>query len=151
MTEQKTMTNRSSDWPADGSLPAHVQHFAEWLLTPRWERGDQKTQADYARANGRRPEQVSVWKKDKRFKRYIDTRCDELNLSTDRIQDVINAVYRSAVEGGDMKAATLYLQHANALKPKRIVIEDKRLGDMSDAELMEELAATGLLSAGNED
>ena len=138
-----SMIDRQQDWPADGSLPPAVQEFVEWLVTPTWER-EQPSQTAWAHAHHRHPNTVSQWKKDTRVKRAIEKRCDELNLSTDRIQEVINSVFKAATQG-DMKAATLYLQHADRLAPKRIVIEDRTLSAMSDAELAEQLQAVGLL------
>jgi len=55
-----------------------------------------------------------------------------------------DSIYRAA-QGGDMKAATLYLQHADRLAPKRIVIEDRTLASMSDDELAKQLQAVGLM------
>lgn len=136
--------NHPQTWPADGSLPPHVAEFVEWLLMPKWERADdEKSQNMWAAKHGLAPVTVSHWKKDTRVKKAIETRCDELNLSTDRVQEVINAVFKAATEG-DMKAATLYLQHADRLAPKRLVIEDRTLASMSDDELLKELAAAGV-------
>lgn len=133
---------RPNQWPEDGSLPQHVEDFVQWLVRPLWDRTP-KSQADYGRANNVRPEQLSNWKRDPRVKKRIQELCDELNLSTERIQQVLNSVFRAATEG-DMKAATLYLQHADRLAPRRVVIEDQRLSSMSDDELKAELAAAGM-------
>lgn len=136
------------EWPEDG-LPPHVEAFVEWLVTPDWERpADEKTQAAYERKHGHGQGQTTVWKKDKRVRAAIEKRCDELNLDPGRIQEVMNAVFQAA-KGGDMKAATLFLQHADKLKPTRIVVEDKRLAELSDDELTKELAAAGLLVEGD--
>lgn len=116
--------------------------FVDWLVTPEWER-DPKTQKEWALLNGVAQETPSHWKREERVRRAIEKRADDVNLSPERIQDIINAVYRAA-QAGDMKAAQLYLQHADKLKPKRIVIEDSRLADMSDEELARELEALGL-------
>jgi hypothetical protein len=118
---------------------------------PRWERPEGLTsQAKWARAHGFAPETVSMWKKDSRVKAAIQKRCDELNLSPDRIQDVMNAIFKAATEG-DMKAATLFLQHADRLAPQRTIIEDRRVSSLSDEELRAELAQVGLLAGRPDD
>jgi hypothetical protein len=132
-------------WPLDGSLPDYVQAYVEWLVTPDWERpADQKSESAYLRVNHHGTNQGTLWRKDKRVQREIEKRCQELNLSTDRIQEVISAIFKAA-KNGDMKAAQLYLQHVDKLAPKRVVIEDARLSEMSDEELRRELEAEGLL------
>lgn len=141
------MKPAAHQWPADGSLPPDVAEFVEWLVSPTWERTP-KTQVEWARNHDVNAETVSRWKRDPRVKRQLEKRCDELNLSVDRIQEVINSVFKAATQG-DMKAATLYLQHADRLAPKRIVIEDRTLAAMSDDELREKLAATGVLADNN--
>jgi len=132
-------------WPEDGSLPEHVQRFVEWLITPRTERlPDEGSQRQWAKKWGVAAETTSTWKRDPRVKRAIEQRCDELNVSVDRIQAVVNTLFKNA-ENGDVKAAQLYLQYVDRLAPKRVVIEDRRLSDMSDDELARELQAAGLL------
>jgi len=140
------MSMRSwNQWPQD-RLPDVVLEFVEWMVTPRWERPKEwGSQAAWARAHGVAAETVSQWKRHPRVKKAVQERCDELNLSPERIQDVMNAVYDAATKG-DMKAATLFLQHADKLAPQRTVIEDRRVSTLSDEELRAELAAVGLLA-----
>ena len=131
-------------WPEDGSLPEHVQRFVEWLVMPKWERpADEQSQAAWARKNGVARETVTTWKRDPRVKKAIEARCDELNVSVDRIQAVVNTLFQNA-ENGDVKAAQLYLQYVDRLTPKRVIIEDRRISDMSDDELAKELRAAGV-------
>lgn len=126
-------------------MPEHVSHFIDWLLTPEWERPEGcKSQAEYQRTMGVSPSSITGWKRKASVKRAIQARADELNLSTEKIQEVIASVHRAAVRG-DVKAAALYLQHADKLAPKRIVIEDKTIAGLSDEELHERLEAAGLL------
>lgn len=133
-------------WPRDGSMPEHVSNFIDWLLTPEWERAyDCKTQIAYCRHHDISPSSIKEWKRKPSVRKAIQARADELNLSTEKIQEVIEAVHRAAVRG-DVKAAGLYLQHADKLAPKRIVIEDKTIAGLTDEELRERLAAAGLLA-----
>ena len=95
-----------NQWPKDGSIPEYVQRYVDWLVMPRWERPKElSSEKAWAVANGFSTGSLSSWKKDARVKAAIQRRCDELNLSPDRIQDVMNAIFRAATEGG-MKAAT---------------------------------------------
>jgi len=133
-------------WPADGSLPPHVERYVEWVTMPTWERpADLKTRVAFAKSIGVAVARLGKWDKDSRVRKAVDKRCNELNLSPVRIQEVMNAVFRSATEG-DMKAAGLFLQHADRLKPNRVVIEDRRIADLSDDELRAELGKLGLLA-----
>jgi len=139
------MKPRPQEWPHDGTLPANVQEFLEWLLTPTFDR-EPRTQAEWGRQHGGiHPNTMSQWKRDKRFREAFDKRAQELNLSPYRIQEVLDGVFKAAASG-DMKAAQLYLQHVNQLAPKRLVIEDRSIAALSDAELREALSAEGLLA-----
>lgn len=139
------MMERASDWPSDGSLPPHAQAAVDWLCTPPSERAaDEKSQSAWCVKHGFHYGAITQWKRDRRFQVAWQKRADEVNMSTDRIQRVIESIHKAAV-GGDMKAAALYMQFANMMAPKRIVVEDKTLAGMSDAQLRNELAASGLL------
>lgn len=134
-----------------GEPPEHVREFVRWLCTPESDRpADQKTQADWARANGFTVAMPSVWKRDPRVRRLIEDRCRELNIEPDRVQQVINAMFRNATQG-DVKAAALYLQFIDKLNPKRIIIEDRTLSQLSDEEMRDRLIAAGMLPADAED
>lgn len=129
-------------WPLDGSLPDHVSAFVDWLIDPQ---NAPHNRSAWSRENGFARETVNAWLKDKRVRDEIEKRAVDFNMRPDQIQHVIASIYKAAC-GGDMKAAALYLQHVNQLKPKRVVIEDARVSAMSDDELKAELEAAGLLS-----
>lgn len=124
-------------WPK-GDLPEHVKEFAQWLVTPEWER-EIKSQNQWAQAKGINRLTVGRWKKDERFQRYLSKLADEFNLAPDRVQNVMNALYEAATSGKDVKAMQLYLQHADKLRPKTVVIEDHRVANMSEEDIDEEL------------
>lgn len=144
--EQHLPSGGGAKWGTNGSgePPQYVIDWIDWLLTPDWEK-EITTQVGYARAHDISVSTIKGWKRDPRVKAMISKRADEVNLSTEKIQQVISAVFRAAVQG-DVKAATLYLQHADKLQPKRIVIEDRSIASMSDEELRLKLEAAGLLS-----
>jgi hypothetical protein len=130
----------NTQWPTDGSLPPDVIEFVEWLVSME---KTPSTLRAWASEHGYAERTVYSWKKDRRVRRAIEERCDEVNLSPDRVQEVINAVFKAATQG-DMKAAQLYLQHADKLAPKRIVVEDRTLSQLSDEELREQMVAAGI-------
>lgn len=131
-----------NEWPKDGSLPARVQEYVDWLVSLDRVPSTKKA---WAAEHGVSVSSLGNWDRDERVRRAIDERCAELNMSPERIQSVINAVFMAA-QRGDMKAAQLYLQHVDRLAPKRTVIEDRRVSSLSDEELRAELAGLGLLA-----
>jgi hypothetical protein len=133
-------------WPKDGSVPDYVQDWINWLLTPKAERrDDQQTLEAYCITQNINPDTTRSWRQRNRVRQAINRTADELNLSTERIQRVIDAMFKEA-EKGDTKAAALVLQYADKLQPKRIIIEDRTLGGMSDEELRRQLANAGMLA-----
>lgn len=130
-----------NQWPKDGSLPAVVEEYVEWLVSMERQ---PSTKRAWAAEHGVSVSSLTNWDRDDRVRRAVDARCSELNMSPERIQSVIDAVFRSAQQG-DMKAAQLYLQHVDRLAPKRTIIEDRRVSSLSDEELRAELAGLGLL------
>lgn len=120
---------------AQGGLLSEKQSaYIEWLCDP--ERVGSK--ASWARENGVAVQTVYNWMNDRWFKAAYEQRLAELNIHPDRIQAVVDSLWKAA-KGGDTKAATLYLQYVDRLQPKRVVIEDARVAALSDAELAAEL------------
>ena len=81
-------------------------------------------------------------KADVRFIKEWDRRCAELNIHPERTQSVIDSLWSQAA-GGDVKAASLYLQYIDKFTPKRkVVVDDERDAEsLSDSELADELLA----------
>ena len=131
-------------WPK-GDISDQAKDFALWLVTPTWER-EPDSQAKWAVAHGMNRATLSVWKKDSRFQRYLNDLANEYNLSPDRVQEVMNALFQAATVSKDVKAMQLYLQHAEKLAPKTVRIEDARMSQMTDEQIAAELAeiAAGL-------
>jgi hypothetical protein len=79
-------------------------------------------------------------KRDVRFIREWDRRAAELNVHPERTQMVIDALFVAA-SGGDVKAASLYLQYIEKFTPRRrVIVDDERAAaGLSDAELADEL------------
>ena len=117
-------------------LSAKQRDYIEWLCDPE-RKGSKKA---WATDNGVAETTIHRWQNDRAFKQAYEQRLAELNISPDRIQDVVDALHRAA-KTGDTKAASLYLQYVDRLQPKRVVIEDARVGSLSDADLAAELEA----------
>ena len=119
-------------------MPSDWSNFLDWLLSEVREPGTQK---EWAAVHGFNDRTVRRWKSDPRFVREWDRRAAELNVHPERTQSVVDALYRAAA-GGDVKAATLYLQYIDKFTPKRRVLvdDDRDAAGLSDDELAAELA-----------
>jgi hypothetical protein len=119
-----------------GKVPPLVLDYVEWLVMPEQMR-DPKTKVAWAEQAGVNRRTLNEWENDDRVKWAIRDRADALNMSPDRVQAVMNALWKKA-EGGDVQAAKLYLEHVDKIMPR----EPKGAGgyeDMTDEQL-EELA-----------
>lgn len=120
------------------TMPEDWAKYLDWLLD---EGRVPATSVAWAEENGYNDRTVRRWKADARFIREWDRRAAELNVHPERTQGVVDALHRAAV-GGDVKAASLYLQYIEKFTPKRrLVVDDERdVVGLSDAELSAELA-----------
>jgi hypothetical protein len=120
--------------------PERIEAFVEWACTPRLVK-DPKTVKLWAEANGWAHQTVKEWAVDERVRLLIRARLKDLNINDLHIQEVVDAMH-SAAASGDVRAATLYLQYVQAFVPKqRVVVEDKRVSDMSDEEFERQVQA----------
>ena len=120
-------------------MPDSWKAFLDWKL--QGPDRDPKHQYEWAELNGVHEDSVRRWKRDPRFIREWDRRAAELNIHPERTQGVIDSLHLAAV-GGDVKAASLYLQYIEKFTPKRrVVVDDEReVAGLSDVELADELA-----------
>jgi len=120
-------------------MPDSWQAFLDWKL--QGPDRDPKHQYEWARENGVHEDSVRRWKRDPRFIKEWDRRAAELNIHPERTQGVIDSLHLAAV-GGDVKAASLYLQYIEKFTPKRrLIVDDERdAAGLSDNELADELA-----------
>ena len=120
-------------------MPDSWKAFLDWKL--QGPDRDPKHQYEWAELNGVHEDSVRRWKRDPRFIREWDRRAAELNIHPERTQGVIDSLHLAAV-GGDVKAASLYLQYIEKFTPKRrVVVDDEReVAGLSDGELADELA-----------
>ena len=120
------------------SMPDRWRSLLEWVLA-----GPERTpttQKAWAAENDMHEDSIRRIKRDVRFVREWDRRAAELNVHPERTQAVIDALYGAAA-GGDVKAASLYLQYVEKFTPKRrlIVDDDRDATGLSDSELADEL------------
>jgi hypothetical protein len=105
--------------------------FLEWLVDPE----RMGSQVEWAKTHDMSANTLSSWKRETYFRTAWDARLKELNISPERTQRVIDAIFDKAV-GGDTKAASLFLQYIERFTPKQtVVVHDRAVADLSDAEL----------------
>jgi len=136
--------DQSYQRPSGGKVSELQAEFIEWLLDP----ARQGSQNEWARSHSIHPTTCSVWKKrDGIFRNEWERRAAELNVSPDRIQDVIEAVFQSATDKSakdHVKAAELYLRFVDRFTPATKVVTSEgtaktAIEDMTDEELQEAL------------
>jgi hypothetical protein len=118
-------------------LSALQEEFIEWLVDPE----RQGSEKQWARDHGINEATKTRWKHSPFFRRGLQRRMDELNLSPDRVQAVLNNMHRLATSSGReaVMAAKTYLQHVERLEPTRKPIEDRAIKDLTHEELLEQL------------
>ena len=121
-------------------MPTLWKELLDWLLLGP-ERSP-RTQREWAADHDIHEDSIRRIKKDTRFIKEWDRRAAELNINPERVQSVIDALWQQAA-GGDVKAASLYLQYIDKFTPKRKVsVEDERdVALFSDEELAAALEA----------
>lgn len=113
--------------------------FIDWLLDPE----KVGSQNDWAKSHGVAASTLSAWKKkDRIFRSEWERRAAELNINPDRIQELVNTLFRKGADG-DVKAIELYLRFTEKYTPKVDLSKPKEtsLSEMSDEELLDALQA----------
>lgn len=128
------MQNRNAQWPG-GKPPEHVIEYVEWLVIPESMRQPATKQA-WADEHGVNRRTLNEWERDDRVKWAIRDRADALNMSPERVQEVMNALYRKAASG-DVQAAKLYMDHVDKIMPREPAGGGGGYEDMTDQELAE--------------
>jgi hypothetical protein len=121
------------------ALSEKQQALLDYLLDPR-STTEKGTQRELAERLGCHYTNFTKWKKDPEFREEWDRRLAEHNVSPDRVQRVLDALYAVATEGGlrdRVGAARLYLEVVGKYTPKQEQLETKRISvsALSDAEL----------------
>lgn len=131
---------KTDDASGEKVMPDLWRDFLDWLLL-----GPDRqplTQREWAQEHELHEDSLRRWKRDPRFIREWDRRASEVNVSPERVQGVVDALWARAAEG-DVKAAGLYLQYVDKFTPKRRVVvdDDRDASGLSDVELADELEA----------
>lgn len=107
--------------------------FIDWLLDPSKDKG---TQLAWSEAHGISMRSLQVWKKDKRFIDEWEKRAAEAYGGMERLQKILDTLYETAIDKGDVKAINLYLQYVDRYTPRKVVVkEGTSVQDLSDEEL----------------
>jgi len=142
-------TTPDTKWRKDESgnlvMPTAQSDYLDWLLTDEHERFPD-TEAEWSRLYEVARDTVKKWRQDRRFKEAWERRATEKNISPDRLQKVIDVLYRSAVGTGDVAAAKQFLLYAEKLMPPKTVQRDASVAHMTDVELRAEVE--GILAGG---
>ena len=81
------------------------------------------------------------WEKRPVFKQSWQKQVDEVQGSPERTQVLLDTLYEKAISG-DVKSAQLYLQATNRMAPPTVEVRsEKRVAELSDADLDELIAA----------
>lgn len=109
----------------------------DWLIDPV--QGDLNSQAKWGKANGVAEATITKWKKDPKFRQAWSTELAKRNVSPDRVQTVIDAMFEKA-QLGDTTAAKLVLDYTNRFAPPTELEAADDASELSDAELEAEYA-----------
>lgn len=123
----------------DNILDVRQETYLAWLMTPASHR-EPRSKAAYAKLHSIDETTLRRWEKKPHFKAEWQKRVDELQLSPERTQKLLDEIYQRAL-GGDNKAAQLYLQATNRLAPAQInVNHTQSLAEISDRDLEDLIA-----------
>jgi len=106
--------------------------YLEWWASP--DSPEKLSQAKWCEQNGVLARTAREWRKSPAWDEALTKLYHEVNVSADKIQRVVDAMHERAALG-DVKAAQLYLQYVERLKPTHVVVETRSVQEMSDAEL----------------
>lgn len=106
-----------------------VAEYLEWFVDP-----DRGTHQSWCDAHGVSRNVTKAWERNYVFQSALRERLAELNVSPDRVQEVVNRMHREAV-GGNVKAMELYLRYTESIQPEKVVIETRNVSELTDAEL----------------
>lgn len=116
-----------------GLTPRQEEYLA-WLLVVPAER-QPASKVEFAKHIGVTPPTLYTWEKKQVFRDKWKDSVDVLQMSPERTSDLLNALYRSGIQG-DTKAAQLYLTATNRMAPPTLTIQPgQRAAELSDDEL----------------
>ena len=105
--------------------------FIDWRANPARE-GSKQAWAD---SHGVSDDTLRRWEKTVWFREAMERRLAELNITPDRVQEVVNALWNAAVNDRDVTAMTKYMAYVESLQPSKKLVEDVRIEALTDEEL----------------
>jgi hypothetical protein len=105
--------------------------YVQWRAQPQGVRGTKKGWADDHGINERT---LQRWESESWFRPALERELAKLNVEPDRIQVVLDALWKEA-KGGDVQAAREYLKAVEELRPPRPSMEDASVASLTDEEL----------------
>ena len=121
------------------------QAFLDWLCTPASER-EPATMEAFSDTVGMTRRTLSSWKKDDEFLEHWEKRHRATIGNPDRVNEVLNVLYKTATDIDDPKhisAAKEFLNHVEGTRPQKVDVTVTRAdaSSLSDDQLMELLAS----------
>lgn len=104
--------------------------YVAWRADPERSGGKREWGKEHAVSDNT----LRKWDHEPWFRDALDRRLQELNISPDRMQVILDRLHQEA-KGGDVQAAKTYFQWVSELMPKRTRIEDTSIESLSDEEL----------------
>jgi hypothetical protein len=104
--------------------------FIEWRADP----ARQGTKQEWADTHDVNVRTLNKCEKTPWFREGLERRLTELNISPDRIQAVLDALWKDASRG-DAASARAYLAAVDDMRPPRPKLEDNSIVSLSDEEL----------------
>ena len=119
---------------AEVELSEKQKAFIEYLVDPS---GDKGSMEKWGVENEVPRRTMFNWKRNRAFRLEWEKRAYEVYGGPDRVDAVVNAIYRKATIDGDVRAMQMYLQFVDKFTPKREVINttSAQLSELSDEEL----------------
>lgn len=118
-------------------MPQLQSEFLDWLLD---DDKDPPNQTRWASQHGVNARTVREWKQDARFRAEWDRRASEKNVSTERVQAILDVLWVAATEDHKVEAAKLWLEHSRALRPPAKPVSEGDYAQLSDEELVAQMA-----------
>ena len=113
--------------------------FVEWYGLPATERLP-RTIKEFGLQFDVPERTLTSWRKATWFRERLAYLYDQVNVSPDRLQQVMDAMHTAAVTG-NTKAAELYLRAAEVIAPKQVLVKAQSVDELSDRELQAALKA----------
>lgn len=104
--------------------------YIDWRADPARQGSKEKWAAD----NGVHVRTLGKWEKTPWFREALERKLAELNISPDRVQAVLDALWNDA-KRGDATSARAYLAAIDDMRPPRPKMEDSSIASLSDEDL----------------